>query len=823
MSEDLDLLAPGAQPGTDNGGYDADSIRVLKGLEAVRTRPGMYIGDTDDGSGLHHMVYEVVDNSVDEALAGYCTRIDVILHQEGSVTVEDNGRGIPVGIHSETGRSAAELALTELHAGGKFDHDSYKVSGGLHGVGVSVVNALSLWLRLEVRREGGVFVQEYDRGAPRAPLTRTGNTSRTGTKITFLPDPEIFTGTDFSFDTLSQRLRELSYLNPGLTIQLVDERAEGRTHEFRFDGGIVSFVEHLNRHKTVIHDRPIFLSGVRDDIAVEVALQWNDGYQETLFAFTNTILNRDGGAHVAGFRSALTRTINTYAEQENLLKQYKGGLSGEDVREGLTVVLSVKVHDPKFSSQTKDKLVSSEVKGAVEGLVADGLADFFERNPAVAKAIVGKVVDAARAREAARKARDMVRRKGVLDGASLPGKLADCQERDPAKAELFIVEGDSAGGSAKQGRNRAFQAVLPLRGKILNVEKARFDKVLSSEAIVTLITALGTGIGEESYDINRLRYHRVIIMTDADVDGLHIRTLLLTFFFRHMPDVITRGHLYIAQPPLYKAKRGKTELYLRDDAALEEWLLEGGADGIAVRRPPPELFPLEGTAARLYLRRVSQARRLLAAMDVRWDSRVFRALMDLPEMKPDDLRDPERLAEVEQHLRAWLDREAPGALADRESIREEYDEEFDARRLVVRTRSGGGERVTQVDIALLNRPEFRQLRGIFSELRRQSSWPMEVVVDEEARTFESPERLLDLVLGRGQKGVSIQRYKGLGEMNPEQLWETTMNPETRSLLKVNVVDAVEADSVFTLLMGDQVDPRREFIMQNALTVRNLDI
>ncbi|MBP7125246.1 DNA topoisomerase (ATP-hydrolyzing) subunit B [Myxococcota bacterium] len=823
MSDDLDLLTPASQDGQENGGYDADSIRVLKGLEAVRTRPGMYIGDTDDGSGLHHMVYELVDNSVDEALAGYCTRIDVILHQEGSVTVEDNGRGIPVGIHSETGRSAAELALTELHAGGKFDHDSYKVSGGLHGVGVSVVNALSEWLRLEVRREGGVFVQEYDRGTPRAPLARTGNTSRTGTKITFKPDLEIFSHADFSFDTLSQRLRELSYLNPGLTIHLVDERAEGRAHEFRFDGGIVSFVEHLNRHKTVVHDRPIFLAGVRDDISVEAALQWNDGYQETLFAFTNTILNRDGGTHVAGFRSALTRTINAYAEQENLLKQYKGALSGEDVREGLTVVLSVKIHDPKFSSQTKDKLVSSEVKGAVEGLVADGLADFFERNPAVAKAIVGKVVDAARAREAARKARDMVRRKGVLDGASLPGKLADCQERDPSKAELFIVEGDSAGGSAKQGRNRAFQAVLPLRGKILNVEKARFDKVLSSEAIVTLITALGTGIGEESYDINRLRYHRVIIMTDADVDGLHIRTLLLTFFFRHMPDVITRGHLYIAQPPLYKAKRGKAELYLRDDAALEEWLLEGGADGVAVRRPPPELFPLEGPAARLYLRRVSQARRLLGALDVRWDSRVFRALMDLPDLKPDDLRDPDRLAALRQHLRTWLDREAPGALLDGEGIREEFDEEFDSRRLEVRTRSGGGERVTRVDIALLNRPEFRQLRGIYAELRRQAAWPMEAQVDGESRTFESPERLLDQVLARGQKGVSIQRYKGLGEMNPEQLWETTMNPDTRSLLKVNVVDAVEADSVFTLLMGDQVDPRREFIMQNALTVRNLDI
>ncbi len=802
------------------GAYDADSIKVLKGLEAVRTRPGMYIGDTDDGSGLHHMVYEVVDNSVDEALAGFCTRIDVTIHREGSITVEDNGRGIPVGIQSETGRSAAELALTELHAGGKFDHDSYKVSGGLHGVGVSVVNALSDWLRLEVRREGGVWVQEYDRGIPREPLARTGSTSRTGTKVTFNPDTQIFTNIDFSFDTLSQRLRELSYLNPGLMIAINDERAENRSHEFRFDGGLVSFVEHLNRHKTLIHAQPIYVSAVRDDIAVEVAMQWNDGFQENQFSFTNTILNRDGGTHVAGFRGALTRTINTYAETENLLKQFKGTLSGEDVREGLTSVLSVKVHDPKFSSQTKDKLVSSEVKAAVESAVADGLADFFERNPAVAKAIVAKVVDAARARDAARRARDMVRRKGVLDGASLPGKLADCQERDPSKCELFIVEGDSAGGSAKQGRDRSFQAILPLRGKILNVEKSRFDKMLSSEAIVTLITALGTGIGPDNFDVNKIRYHRIIIMTDADVDGLHIRTLLLTFFFRHMPEVIERGYLYIAQPPLFKVKKGKTEMYQRDEKALEEWVLDNGSEGVSVARVN-EMFPLAGSDLKAYLRRVSAAEKLCAGIDLRADSRVYRGCYFAADLDPQEMKDEARVKRLGERIQEYMGKFHPDALPV--VLQTELDDEFEARRLVVMTRRHGRIRRTEVDITALTRPEVAQLRRTYQELRKAATWPHAVVVDGAEQAVDSPDTLLRIVQDRGLKGVGLQRYKGLGEMNPEQLWETTMDLKTRSMLKVNVTDAVEADAVFTLLMGDQVEPRREFITQNALNVKNLDI
>jgi DNA gyrase subunit B len=802
------------------GAYDADSIKVLKGLEAVRTRPGMYIGDTDDGSGLHHMVYEVVDNSVDEALAGYCTRIDVTIHREGSVTVEDNGRGIPVGIQTETGRSAAELALTELHAGGKFDHDSYKVSGGLHGVGVSVVNGLSVWLRLEIRREGGVWLQEYDRGVPRAPLTRVGSTSRTGTKVTFNPDTTIFTNVDFSFDTLSQRLRELSYLNPGLLIAITDEREENRSHEFKFEGGLVSFVEHLNRHKTLVHSQPIYVRVVRDDILVECAMQWNDGFQENQFCFTNTILNRDGGTHVAGFRGALTRTINTYSEAENLLKQFKGTLSGEDVREGLTSVLSVKVHDPKFSSQTKDKLVSSEVKAAVEGAVADGLADFFERNPAVAKAIVAKVVDAARARDAARKARDMVRRKGVLDGASLPGKLADCQERDPAKAELYIVEGDSAGGSAKQGRDRSFQAILPLRGKILNVEKARFDRMLSSDAIVTLITALGTGIGPDSFDVNKIRYHRIIIMTDADVDGLHIRTLLLTFFFRHMPEVIERGYLYIAQPPLFKVKKGKMEMYQRDEKALEEYILDNGSDGVSVARAD-EIFPLAGADLKGFLRRVSAVDKLTTSVDLRCDSRVYRGCFFAGDVDPSDLKDEEKTRQLGDKIREFLLKFH--ADASPVMISTELDPEFEARRLVVLTRRHGRVRRTEVDITALTRPEIGQLRRSYKDLRAVAPWPYTVTIDGEERTYDSPDALLKVVLDRGYKGVSLQRYKGLGEMNPAQLWETTMDITKRSMLKVNVTDAVESDAVFTLLMGDLVEPRREFIMQNALNVRNLDI
>ena len=811
--------------GGDGSSYTEDSIKVLKGLQAVRTRPGMYIGDTDDGSGLHRMVFEVVDNSIDEALAGYCNRIDVWIHRDGSVTVEDNGRGIPVGIHAETGRSAAEVVMTELHAGGKFDHESYKVSGGLHGVGVSVVNALSEWLRLEVRRDGGVFLQEYERGVPREPLKQVGHTNRTGTRVTFKPDSTIFSNTEFSFENLAQRLRELSYLNPGLTITITDEREDGKSHLFRFDGGIVSFVEHLNRNKGVVHDRPIYISGVRDDIGVDVAFQWNDGYQETLFCFTNTIRNVDGGTHVAGLRAALTRTVNNYAERENLLKQFKGTLTGEDVREGLTVVLSVKVHDPKFSSQTKDKLVSSEVKGAVEGVVADGLADFFERNPSVARAIVGKVVDAARAREAARRARETVRRKGILDGASLPGKLADCQERDPSLAELFIVEGDSAGGSAKQGRDRRFQAVLPLRGKILNVEKARFEKMLESDAIVTLITALGTGIGQDgqsgaAFDISKLRYHKIIIMTDADVDGLHIRTLLLTFFYRQMPEVIERGYLYVAQPPLFKVKKGRTETYQRDERALEDFIVSNGAEGMHVL-PRGGIVPLTLHELKGYLRRVGAAERLCSGLDLSSDSRVFRALFWAGDASPDDLKsgqDTDRLiARIKQY---FVEFHAQSGPAD---VTVELDDEYNARRLVVETKLHGVPRRTVVDFATLTRPDVGQLRRIYAEMRRIGPWPYDVTIDSEHVEVARPEQLLELVHQRGSKGLTIQRYKGLGEMNPEQLWETTMDPARRTLLKVNVVDVVEADAIFTLLMGDAVEPRRDFITENALNVKNLDI
>lgn len=800
--------------------YDERHIRLLKGLEAVRTRPGMYIGDTDDGSGLHQMVFEVVDNSVDEALAGACTQIEVTIHADGAVTVEDNGRGIPVGIHPETGRSAAEVVMTELHAGGKFDHESYKVSGGLHGVGVSVVNALSEWLRLEVRRDGGVFVQEYERGVPKEPLKQVGKTGRTGTIITFKPDPTIFSNTEFSFDILSQRLRELSYLNPGLTIRITDERAEGRSHEFRFDGGIVSFVEHLNRHKTVIHPEPIYIHATKDDIEVEVALQWNDGFQETAFFFTNTVHNRDGGTHVAGFRSALTRTINAYAEKENLLKGFKGTLTGDDVREGLTVVLSIKMHNPRFSSQTKDKLVSSEARSAVEGVVGEGLSDYFERNPAVARTIIAKVVDAARAREAARRAREMVRRKGALDSAALPGKLADCQEKDPAKAELFIVEGDSAGGSAKQGRDRRHQAVLPLRGKILNVEKARFDKVLENQEIVTLVTALGCGIGADKFDISKLRYHRVIIMTDADVDGLHIRTLLLTFFFRQMPELIQRGHLYIAQPPLYKVKKGKKELYLRDERALAEFIIDNGVDGVTCR-PKGHVVDMTRQELKSYLGKVQGLRAVCESIDRKVDSRVFRGAFYYDDFASDDLKEKAKLEALAQRIVSFLNEFFADAAPVETLI--ETDEEYGANRLEVVTRRRGLAVRTVIGYRSLTRPEVREMRRLYNELRRIGPWPYHVTIGNEEYDIRCPEDLLELITHRGQKGLTIQRYKGLGEMNPEQLWETTMDASRRTLLKVTVEDMVNASDTFSLLMGDAVEPRREFINQNALAVRNLDI
>ncbi|HOD08447.1 MAG TPA: DNA topoisomerase (ATP-hydrolyzing) subunit B [Myxococcota bacterium] len=803
------------------GGYNAESIKVLKGLQAVRTRPGMYIGDTDDGSGLHHMVYEVVDNSIDEALAGFCDHIHIEVEPGNIVSVEDNGRGIPVAIHKETGRSAAEVVMTELHAGGKFDHNNYKVSGGLHGVGVSVVNGLSEWLRVDIKRDGGLFSLTFLRGIPDGDLIRIGDSEQTGTKVTFKADSQIFSDTNYSFETLSQRFRTLAYLNPGLRISFSDSRIEDdvKKVDYCFEGGIVSFVEHINRHKQCLHEKPIFISGTRDDVSVEVAFQWTNGYQETMYCFTNTIINRDGGTHVAGLRGALTRTINNYAESENLLKQFKGVLSGEDVREGLTVVLSCKVHDPKFSSQTKDKLVSSEVKAVVENIVNETLAYYFEMNPAIARSIVGKTIEAARARDAARKAREMVRRKGVLDGASLPGKLADCQERDPANAELFIVEGDSAGGSAKQGRNRAHQAILPLRGKILNVEKARFDKMLESDAIVTLITALGTGIGPDSFDVNKIRYHKIIIMTDADVDGLHIRTLLLTFFFRHMPEVIERGYLYIAQPPLYKVRKGKQEMYLMDDAALESFLMDNGSNGTSVLAAG-DMFPLSEEDLKRYLGRISVANKLAAQIDFGQDSRVLKAILDEADFQPADVNRAGSDILVGNMIAAYMKK--IGAEQEPVTVRRDEHEDGSAT-LVVTTRRNGSPVRTYLDSKAFEHHDMMQFRRVTNDIRRIAQWPYTVSLGDREIHVERPEDLLALIFERGQKGMSYQRYKGLGEMNASQLWETTMDPTQRTLLKVNIVDAIKADEIFTLLMGDAVEPRREFINENALNVINLDV
>ena len=802
--------------------YDSDSIKVLKGLEAVRKRPGMYIGDTDDGSGLHHMVFEVVDNSIDEALAGYCDLVEVILHRNGAVTVEDNGRGIPVGLHGDSGRSAAEIVMTELHAGGKFDNSSYKVSGGLHGVGVSCVNALSETLRLDVFRGGKVYSQTYRRGVPVADLKVVGRTDRTGTKITFRPDGDIFTQTEYSFEALTQRVRELAFLNRGLTIVIRDERDE-KSRTFSYDGGIRSFVEYLNKNKSSVHKDPIYFLVERGESVVEAAIQWNNSFQESLFCFTNNIRNRDGGSHLAGFRAALTRTINTYGTANNLFKDLKSNLTGDDVREGLTAVLSVKIPDPKFSSQTKDKLVSSEVKGLVESVLNEQLSLHFEENPADAKAVIAKAVDAARARDAARRAREMIRRKGALDSSSLPGKLADCQEKDPTVAEIFIVEGDSAGGSAKQGRNRRFQAILPLRGKILNVEKARFDKMLASEAISTMITALGTGIGADSYDIAKLRYHRVIIMTDADVDGLHIRTLLLTFFYRQMPDLLERGHLFIAQPPLYKIKKGRSERYLKDDAELEDHILRVGLEGLRLESPSGNGDGVwEGRELRGMLKRGLAYGRLLEHVGRRRDPRIVDLAVRVAGISPELLHERDQLEEAMAGIRRHIEERHPEALPVSFDVYE--DEERSAWRARWRTRISGVRRKTVLDLSFVESPEFQELRSLDREIRRLGAPPYRLVRgDGEEEELSAIEGLVEHVERLGRKGQSIQRYKGLGEMNPEQLWETTMDPDRRRLLQVRIEDAVEADQIFTVLMGDQVEPRRDFITANALSVRNLDI
>lgn len=799
--------------------YGADNIKVLKGLDAVRKRPGMYIGDTDDGSGLHHMVFEVVDNSVDESLAGYCDKVVVIIHIDGSVSVEDNGRGIPVGLHPD-GRSAAEIVMTELHAGGKFDADSYKVSGGLHGVGVSVVNALSDWLKVEIQREGGMFRQEFRRGKPVAPLERVGDSDGRGTKVTFLPDAEIFPAIEFSFETLTQRLREMAFLNKGLTIEIRDER-DGKEHVFCYEGGIVSFVDRLNRNKRPLHPSPIMMAADRNDVKMEIALQWNESYQENVFCFTNNIRNRDGGSHLTGFKAGLTRMVNDYSTKNNLLKNLKESLSGDDIREGMTAVVSIKMFDPKFSSQTKDKLVSSEVKGAVEGVVSEMLLTWFDENPNEAKKIITKAVDAARAREAARRARELIRRKGALDSAALPGKLADCQEKDPAKAEIYIVEGDSAGGSAKQGRDRRTQAILPLRGKILNVEKARFDKMLTSAEITTMITALGTGIGPESYDIAKLRYHNIVIMTDADVDGLHIRTLLLTFFYRQMPEIVERGHLFIAQPPLFKAKKGKKERYIKDEAELDDYLLDLGIEDAQLRGVHGG-EPIAGSHLKQFLKKIGMFQRVVSRLEHRRDIRVVATALKFTDLDVATLNLEQGLRhELGRLAEAFVQRWPQSLPVDTSKVH--FDAETQSYVATVHTNDQGLPKRTVFDRSLVSSAEFQELRNLVALFREQGGPEFILRRGETDQHFADPDDLLKAVFEAGRKGVYIQRYKGLGEMNPEQLWETTMDPTARRMLKVQIDDQVEADNIFTVLMGDAVEPRREFIMDNALNVRNLDI
>lgn len=794
--------------------YGADSIKVLKGLDAVRKRPGMYIGDTDDGSGLHHMVYEVVDNGIDEALAGHADFVSVIIYADSSVSVMDNGRGVPTDIHAEEGVSAAEVIMTQLHAGGKFDQNSYKVSGGLHGVGVSVVNALSDWLELRIWRAGKEHVCRFERGDTVRHLEVVGDSGgKTGTEVRFLASTTTFSNLEYNFKTLESRLRELAFLNSGVRIILEDHRpAEPLKTELFYEGGVREFVRHLDRSKTSVMPEPIYINGERDGIGVEVAMWWNDSYHENVLPFTNNIPQRDGGTHMAGFRGALTRTINAYAQSSGIAKKEKVSFTGDDAREGLTCVLSVKVPDPKFSSQTKDKLVSSEVRPAVESLVNEKLAEWFEENPNYAKGIVGKIVEAALAREAARKARELTRRKTAMDVASLPGKLADCQERDPAKSELFLVEGDSAGGSAKQGRSRQNQAVLPLRGKILNVERARFDRMLGSQEIGTLITALGTGIGRDEFDLGKLRYHKIVIMTDADVDGAHIRTLLLTFFFRQMPQLIEAGHLYIAEPPLFKVARGKSEVYLKDKPSLENYLIEQGVEGAVLRLATGEEIVAQDLA-----RIVTEARAVRRSLDA------------FPTHYPQHILEQATIAGalMAEALAARPQDLADSVAARLDLIAAEYERGWEGRP----TQDGGlrlsrvlrgVEEVRRLDGQVLRSGEARRLATHTQSLQDTYAKPAELVRRDRKQTIYGPVDLLDAILAEGEKGLSLQRYKGLGEMNPDQLWETTLDPEARTLLQVKVDDLAEADDLFTKLMGDVVEPRREFIQRNALSVENLD-